>query len=74
MRFDVTMAAVAAVGALATTSLAQETPPPQQEEVMAAPAETPPAGPQWSAFSRSDDRSYLIDMSSVVKDGDEATV
>lgn len=59
----------------AGAAAAQTTPPPPTE-VLGGTAEPVPqsTGPEWWAFSRGQQRNYLIDVNSVVKTGDELTV
>lgn len=59
----------------AGAAAAQTTPPPPVE-VLGGTAEPVPesTGPEWWAFSRGQQRNYLIDVNSVVKTGDELTV
>lgn len=66
--------AMALVALLAGAAQAQTAPP--QEEVLggtAAPVEEA-TGPEWWTFSRAEAKHYLIDVSSVVRAGDELTV
>lgn len=55
---------------------AAQTPPPPPVEVLGGTAEpvAQSTGPEWWAFSRGQQRNYLIDVNSVVKTGDELTV
>lgn len=75
MRFRFRLAGLAAVcSGLAINSgvLAQDAPqPPATAEVMDAAA---PTGPDWWIFPRSVDRSYLIDVGSIMRTGEELTV
>lgn len=68
--------AFSAAGVLALPSAAQESPAPVQEEILTDPADAAarPTGPQWMAFSRSTTNAFLIDVNSVVRDGEEAAV
>ncbi len=67
------MAAVVMLWAAAAS--AQDAPPPPVEVLggTAAPVLASTV-PEWWAFSRGEQRNYLIDVNSVVKDGDELTV
>ncbi|WGM32382.1 hypothetical protein [Brevundimonas sp. NIBR11] len=60
----------------AGVAAAQVAPPPPPVEALDASPATPaaPPGPEWWIFSRGAQRHYLIDVNSVVKTGDEATV
>ena len=62
-------ALLSAGGALAQTA-------PQEEEILGGPSAPvePATGPSWWTFSRGTSRNYLIDVRSVARSGDEATV
>ena len=64
-----------AVAILWAGAAAAQTPPPPVE-VLGGTAEAVPqsTGPEWWAFSRGQQRNYLIDVNSVVKSGDDLTV
>lgn len=64
-----------AVLVLWAASVEARTAPPQ-DEVLGGTAEPVQAatGPEWWAFSRAEAKHYLIDVSSVVRTGDELTV
>lgn len=64
-----------AIFTLAGAASAQDAPPVETLDTgpAAAPAQAA-AGPEWWTFSRGDTRSYLIDVHSVQKTGDELTV
>jgi len=68
------LAAVGTILAMAGPASAQDapTPAPQDTAVQAPPPA--PTGPEWWVFSRSTQRSYLIDVNSIARTGDELTV
>ncbi len=73
IKFHLAFGAMAALSSvLATAAAAQQQAP---VEVLGGTATSQNgSGPEWWAFSRSQNRNYLIDVQSVVKNGDELTV
>ncbi len=70
----IVVAAVCANAALSWSAQAQDAPQPQ-EEILSAPASTtPPDGPEWRAFSRSNTAVSLVDVGDLETQGDEVRV
>lgn len=65
--------ALSAGGATALAPMPQQQ---QQEEILSGPSAPvgPTTGPSWWTFSRGTNRTYLIDVNSVTRNGDEVTV